>query len=79
MQACFNASNTSRASSDKDTHSDFLLAPSPDKCSLSGWRNLSKALYKPSIMSHEAKEGPNLSVSLWECIFSNGLHIDVTG
>ena len=37
MQACFNASNASRASSDKDTHSDFLLAPSPAKCLLSGW------------------------------------------
>ena len=32
-----------------------------------------------SIMSHQAKEGPNLSVSLWRCIFSNGLHIDVAG
>ena len=30
-------------------------------------------------MSHEAKEGPNLSVSLWRCIFGDGLHIDVAG
>ena len=37
----------------------------------------SKALYKLSIMSHEAKEGPNLSISLWRCIFCDGLHIDI--
>ena len=37
MQACFNASNALRAPLDKDTHSDFQLAPSPAKCSLSGW------------------------------------------
>ena len=36
-----------------------------------------EALYKPSIMSHKAKEGPNLSISLWRCIFCNGLYIDV--
>ena len=38
----------------------------------------SEALYKSSIMSHKAKEGPNLSISLWRCIFSDGLHIDIT-
>ena len=41
--------------------------------------NLSKALYEMSIMSHQAKEGPNLSVSLQRCIFGDGLHVDVTG
>ena len=41
--------------------------------------NSSKALYEMSIMSHQAKEGPNLSVSLQRCIFGNGLHIDVAG
>ena len=41
--------------------------------------NLSKAFYETSIMSHQAKEGPNLSVSLWRCIFGNGLHVDVAG
>ena len=40
--------------------------------------NPSKALYEMSIVSHQAKEGPNLSVSLQRCIFSNGLHIDVS-
>ena len=40
---------------------------------------LSEALYKPSIMSHKAKEGPNLSISLWRCIFGDGLHIDDAG
>ena len=39
--------------------------------------NSSKALYEMSIMSHQAKEGPNFSVSLWRYIFGNGLHIDV--
>ena len=37
----------------------------------------SKALYKLSIMFHEAKEGPNLSISLWGCIFYDGLHVDI--
>ena len=32
-----------------------------------------------SIMSHQAKDGPNVSVSLQRCIFSDGLHIGVTG
>ena len=41
--------------------------------------NPGKALYKMSIMSHEAKEGPNLSVSLQRGILSYGLHIDVAG
>ena len=41
--------------------------------------NSSKALYEMSIMSHQAKEGPNLSVSLWRCIFGDGLHVDVAG
>ena len=41
--------------------------------------NLSKALYEKSIMSYQAKEGPNLSVGLWRCIFCDGLHIDVAG
>ena len=41
--------------------------------------NLSKALYEMSIMSHQAKEGPNLSVSLQRCIFGNGLHVNVAG
>ena len=41
--------------------------------------NLSKALYEMSIMSYQAKEGPNLSVGLWRCIFGDSLHIDVAG
>ena len=41
--------------------------------------NSSKALNEMSIMPHQAKEGPNLSVGLWRCIFSDGLHIDVAG
>ena len=36
-----------------------------------------KTLYKMSIMSHQAKKGPNLSVSLRRHIFSNGFHVDV--
>ena len=41
--------------------------------------NLGEALYKMSIMSHWAKVGPNLSVSLQRCILSYGFHIDVAG
>ena len=41
--------------------------------------NSSKALYEMSIMPHQAKEGPNLSVGLWRCIFSDGLHVDIAG
>ena len=41
--------------------------------------NSSKALYELSVMTHEAEEGPNLCVSLWWCIFHDGLYIDVTG
>ena len=41
--------------------------------------DLGKALYEMSIMSHQAKEGPNFSVSLWRCIFDDDLHIDVAG
>ena len=41
--------------------------------------NSSKALYEMSIMSHQAKEGPNLSVSLWSGIFGNGPQVDVAG
>ena len=41
--------------------------------------NPGKALYKTSTMSHEAKEGPNLSVSLQRCILSYGFNVDVTG
>ena len=39
----------------------------------------SKALYKTSIMSYEAKDGPDLSVGLWRHIFGDGLHIDIAG
>ena len=39
--------------------------------------NSSKALYEMSIMSHQAKEGPYLSVSLQRGIFGNDLHVDV--
>ena len=41
--------------------------------------NPSKALYKPSIMFSQAKEGSNFSVGLWRSIFGNSPHIDVTG
>ena len=41
--------------------------------------NSGKALYEPSVMTHEAEEGPNLCVSLWWCIFHDGLYIDVAG
>ena len=37
MYACFNALKAFKASSESDTHSNFLLAPSPAKCLLSGW------------------------------------------
>ena len=36
MHTCFNVSKAFKASSESDTHSDFLLAPSPVKWSLSG-------------------------------------------
>ena len=32
-----------------------------------------------SIMSYQAKKGPDLSVSLWRSIFCYGFHIDVAG
>ena len=41
--------------------------------------NLSKAFYEMSIMSHQAKEGPYLSIGLWMGIFGNGPHVDVAG
>ena len=41
--------------------------------------NSSKALYEMSIMSYQAKEGPNLSVGLQRCIFGDSLHIDIAG
>ena len=41
--------------------------------------NPSKALYKMSIISYQAKEGPNFSVGLQRSIFSNGPHVDVAG
>ena len=41
--------------------------------------NPSKALYKSSIMSYQAKEGSNFSVGLQRSIFANSPHIDVTG
>ena len=41
--------------------------------------NSSKALYEMSIMSHQAKEGPNLSVCLQRCIFGDGLYVDIAG
>ena len=40
---------------------------------------LGKPLYEMSIMSYQAKEGPNFSVSLLRSIFSDGLNIDVAG
>ena len=46
MQACFNASNALRASSDRDTRSDFWLASSPAKCLLSGWAIQAKPFMK---------------------------------
>ena len=36
-----------------------------------------QSLYEPSVMTHEAKKGPNLCVSLWQCVLSNGLYIGV--
>ena len=70
-------SNALRASSDRDTHSDFLLAPSPATCSFSGLGNFDKAFYELSVLTYKAKESPNLCVSLWWFIFSNGLYIGV--
>ena len=75
IQACFSVSNALRASSVKDTHSAFLQAPSPARCSFRGWAILAK----PSIMSYQAKKGPDLSVSLWRSVFCYGFHIDVAG
>ena len=74
MQARFNAWKAPRAFSDSDTCSDFLLAPSPAMfVQLLG--NPWKAFYEPPIMAHEAKEGSNLSVSLWWCTLGDGLQI----
>ena len=38
-----------------------------------------KALDKMSIMSYQAKKGPDFSVSLQRSIFCYGFHIDVAG
>ena len=73
MQACFNTQKASRASSDKDTHSDFLLAPSPAKCLFNGWVILAKPLMELPLVANEAEEGFNLSVSPWWCTLSNCL------
>ena len=60
----------------------ILILNSPD--SLSGhvfvqWLgNLCKTFYELAIMAHEAKEGSNLSVSLWWCALSDGLLICIT-
>ena len=77
MQACFNTQKASRASLDKDTHSDFLLAPSPAKCSFKGWAICPKPFMKLPVMAYEAEEGSDLGVSLWQCILSNSLQVCV--
>ena len=41
--------------------------------------NPSKALYKLSLMSYQAKKGSNFSVGLWRSIYCNGPHIDIAG
>ena len=70
MQACFNAQKAFRTSSDRDTHSDFLLAPSPAKCSFNGWAICAKTFYESPVMANEAEEGSNLSVNLQWCTLS---------
>ena len=59
--------------SESDTHFDFLLAPSPAKCSFNGWAIHAKPFYELSIMAYEAKEGSNLGVGLWQHALSDGL------
>ena len=73
MQAHFNAWKASRAFLESDTHSDFLLAPSPAQVFIWWLGNLCKTLYEPPIMAYQAKEGSNLHIGLWWCTFTDGL------
>ena len=74
MQAHFNAWKASRASSESDTHSDFLLAPSLAKVFIQWLGNPCEAFYELPVMAYEAKEGLNLHVGLQQwCTFSNSL------
>ena len=72
IQAHFNAWKASRVSSESDTCSDFLLAPSPARCSFNGWA-ICKAFYELPVMTYKAKEGSKLCIGLQQCTFSNSL------
>ena len=49
----------------------YWLPPQPSVHSVVG--QFTQNFYEPPIMAHEAKEGLNLSVSLWWCALSDGL------
>ena len=72
IQPCSKAWKASKASSDSDTHSDFLLAPSPARCSFNSWAIHVKPLYELPVMAYKAKEGANLCIGLRQCTLSDG-------
>ena len=74
----FKALKALTASSGSDTHSDFLLAPSPERSLFSGCVNVCEALYEPLIVAHKAKEGLNFHVGFGQHTFCNGSQIQIT-
>ena len=53
------------------THAlDFLLAPSPAKCSFNGWAIHAKLFMNHLYMAYKAKKGLNFHVGPWWCTFN---------
>ena len=73
MPAYFNVWKASRESSESDTHSDFLLAPSLARCSFNGWAICAKPFMKLPVIVYKAKEGSNLHIGLQQHAFSDNL------
>ena len=80
IHACFKASKAFKASSDSDTHSNFLL-PATLTCQVIFQQlcNTSKALNEPSVMVHKAEKGMHLHVSLGQCTFQDCFQIQIAG
>ena len=62
MHTCFRGSKALRASSGRDTHSDFVLAPSPERSPFSSCAICREALYELPIVAYKAKQKAQISI-----------------
>ena len=78
MHACFRALKAFKASSNNNTHSDFLLAPSPARCLFSSC-DMHDAPYELLVVAHKAKKSIHFCVGLGWCTFCSDFQIQIAG